>query len=285
MKEKIIFGIAYLFHKRTVIYCFILLFWLYMIISSITSYLITKQLTIKNLDENKTKLIQIKEKELKPLEDKAKKLTQEFNTVKLEIIPIEWCINKLKKSLWTTEDISCEPNSFIPKVGAEEKPQEKTTFNERDKILMERVCKYGKLNWKVSPLCNNWQMFNSLKGISEAHWIWFWIALGITYAESHIWVNYAWWCDVSYNNWWGVKWRIGINWNAIKDQKIPDKNWCWVYKFWSIEDYWQSKMKTLQKYKSCFERKDTIKCISYTYIGDPKVAEQSWINRVALISY
>jgi hypothetical protein len=60
-----------------------------MIISSITSYLITKQLTIKNLDENKTKLIQIKEKELKPLEDKAKKLTQEFNTVKLEIIPIE----------------------------------------------------------------------------------------------------------------------------------------------------------------------------------------------------
>jgi hypothetical protein len=60
-----------------------------MIISSITSYLVTKQLTIKNLNENKQKTLQIKEKELKPLKDKAKKLTQEFNTIKLEIIPIE----------------------------------------------------------------------------------------------------------------------------------------------------------------------------------------------------
>jgi hypothetical protein len=89
MKEKIILTIAYLFNKRPYIYLFILIFSIYMISSIYSKYLLQETLLIKNLDENKQKTLQIKEKELKPLKDKAKKLTQEFNTIKLEIIPIE----------------------------------------------------------------------------------------------------------------------------------------------------------------------------------------------------
>jgi hypothetical protein len=200
------------------------------------------------------------------------------------------------------EDISCE-TSFIPKANADYyKPEiaiftwkiEEIKYNERDKILMERVCKYWKLNWKISPLCNNWQMYNSLKWISEAYNISFPIALGITYAESHIGVNYAWTCNAGYNNLWWIKWRIWQDWKAIKDQEIPN-NWkdynnnkkidiwevCYLYKFGSIEDYWQSKMRTLQKYSTCLKQKLPIKCISQSYLTWNK---QAWVQRVALIA-
>jgi hypothetical protein len=89
MKEKIILTIAYLFNKRPYIYLFILIFSIYMISSIYSKYLLQETLLIKNLDENKQKTLQIKEKELKPLKDKAKKLTQEINALKLEIIPLE----------------------------------------------------------------------------------------------------------------------------------------------------------------------------------------------------
>jgi hypothetical protein len=118
MKDKILLTIAYLISKKTYLYLFIIFFGLYIIISSITNYIVNKQLTISKLDTNKTELIQIKEKELKPLKDKENKLTQEFNALKLEIIPKENCINKLKKSIGTMEDISCE-TSFIPKANAD----------------------------------------------------------------------------------------------------------------------------------------------------------------------
>ncbi len=235
-------------------------------------------------DKAKLEFIKGKEKELAPL----LKLRNETDN---KINPIQTCIDWVKKTLGTKEYYNCN-SSLIPKANADYfKPEiatyawkiEEVKYTERDKILMERVCKYWKLKWKVSPLCNNWLLYSSLKWISEAYWISFSIALGITYAESHIWVNYAGWCNESYNNWWWIKWRIGNDWKAIKDQKIPQNN-CYLYKFGSIEDYWQSKMKTLQKYASCFKQKQTIKCISYSYVGNPKVAEQGWINRVALIA-
>lgn len=152
---------------------------------------------------------------------------------------------------------------------------------------MKRVCEHGRINGKVSPLCGNWTLYESLKGISEANGVPFSIALGITYAESHIGVNYAGTCDASFNNWGGVKWRIGYDGTAIKDQPVPVKyngGSCWLYRFGSVEDYWASKMRTLSKYRSCFSQAKPITCISYKYVGDADVAETSWINRVALIS-
>jgi hypothetical protein len=89
MKDKILLMIAYLISSKPYIYVLIIITLLCFIVFSLTNYLTNRNISILKLDENKTKLIQIKEKELKPLEDKAKKLTQEFNTVKLEIIPIE----------------------------------------------------------------------------------------------------------------------------------------------------------------------------------------------------
>jgi hypothetical protein len=89
MKDKILLMIAYLISSKPYIYILIIITLLCFIVFSLTNYLTNRNISILKLDENKTKLIQIKEKELKPLEDKAKKLTQEFNTVKLEIIPIE----------------------------------------------------------------------------------------------------------------------------------------------------------------------------------------------------
>lgn len=139
MKEKIILTIAYLFNKRLYIYLFILIFSIYMISSIYSKYLLQETLLIKNLDENKQKTLQIKEKELKPLKDKANKLTQEINALKLEIIPLEWCISKIKSSLWTKEDVSCEFNSFIPKVKADEKIEESKLLTPNELFYTTKV--------------------------------------------------------------------------------------------------------------------------------------------------
>lgn len=286
LKDKIIFMIWYLISKKTLIYSAIVLIALIMWYIWTNNY-ITYKITVAEHDRKVQEFIVSKEKELKPLETQA-------NELKLKIQPLKSCIEGVKKTLGTTEIFNCNKvTSIIPKANADEyntwliintpiaKLEDKLL--DRDWILMKRICQYWKLNWKVSPLCNNWQLYDSMKWISEAYKIPFSIALGITFAESHIWVNYAWTCDSTYNNWWWVKWRIWSDWKAIKDQIIP-QNWCWVYKFGSVEDYWQSKMRTLQKYKSCFSKDKPITCISYAYVWNANVAEQSWISRVALIS-
>lgn len=277
--------ITYLFYNRTFTYISIFLLTgsmiTYTVMQNYIQNQIKERIQIENLNKNKQKLIDSKILQLKPLETKLEEL-------KLKIDPLKSCISKLKNSFNTLQDEKCEEKSIISKASAEiievNLPQETNTWQTRDQTLMDRVCKYGKLNWKVSPLCNNWQLYNSMKWISEAYNVPFSIALGITYAESHIWVNYAWWCNAGYNNWGGVKWRIWQDWKAIKDQVIP-QNWCWVYRFGSVEDYWQSKMRTLQKYNSCFSKGKPITCISYAYVWNANEAEQSWISRVSLISY
>ncbi len=145
---------------------------------------------------------------------------------------------------------------------------------------MSRICQKG------SPMCNDWKLYNTAKNIFEARWVPFWIALGIMNAESTLGKNYASWCDASYNNWWGIKWRILDDGTSVKDQSIPDKNGCWVYRFDSLEDYFKSKANTLGiGYKECFKRSKPITCIAYPYVWDPNVAEPSWIQNVASISY
>jgi len=145
---------------------------------------------------------------------------------------------------------------------------------------MDNICKVN-IRGQKSPLCNNRNLYNSWKEIFEKKWLSRKIAIGIMYAESHIGANYAGTCNVSWNNWWGIKWRKTDDWKSIKDQKIP--NWwnCWLYKFDSVEDYFNSKANTLLTYKSCMNRwsnYDILHCISYTYAWNPKVAESSWIR-------
>lgn len=151
----------------------------------------------------------------------------------------------------------------------------------------------SKLMWIVcrqwSPMCDDWDMYHRAKEIFEARWVDFWIALWIMNAESTLGKNYARWCDASYHNWGGIKWRLLDDWTRVKDQPIPDSNGCWMYKFDSMEDYFQSKANTLWLwYKTCFthnqEIYSKIKCISYAYVWDRNVAEQSWINNVFAIA-
>ena len=157
-----------------------------------------------------------------------------------------------------------------------------TTHSDRDIILMDRICTTA---WGRSPMCNNWSMYYSGKQIFEDAGVPRGIALWIMNAESNIWVNYAWTCDYSWNNWGGIKYRKNSDGSVTKDQAIPN-NWCRLYKFDTIDDYFRSKANTLGIwYKACFDgRSQPIRCISYAYVGSPNVAEQSWINNVSKIA-
>lgn len=62
------------------------------------------------------------------------------------------------------------------------------------------------------------------------------------------------------------------------NRKKPDKNGCWLYRFTSVEQATESLVNTLAiGYKGCDHK---VSCIAYAFVGDPNVAEPSWINRV-----
>jgi len=144
-----------------------------------------------------------------------------------------------------------------------------------------------------SPLCNE-ENFNMARSIAyKKALIWgiedreefFRVWLGIMNSESTVWTNYAWTCDASYNNFWGIKWRILDTWEAVRDQKIPQgkDNKCWLYKFNSQEDYFGSKYNSLGKwYGKCFKKDDPVHCISWYYVWTPY--SPSWIKNVKSIS-
>lgn len=157
-------------------------------------------------------------------------------------------------------------------------------ITDRDKLLMSRVCKYGKINDKISPLCNNRDMYMSGKKIFSDRNVPRDIAIWVMYAESHIWINYAGSCDESWNNRGGIKYRILDDGSRERDQPIPNWNWCRLYKFKSLDDYFISKANTFTKYSWCFNKDKPITCMAYNYVGNPKVAEQSRIYRVSLIA-
>ena len=159
-----------------------------------------------------------------------------------------------------------------------------------DELLMNRVCARWVLNWMVSPLCWNRDLFRISKEEFESKWVPHEIALGIMLAESHIWINYAGTCNQSWNNWWWIKWKLtDIGWR-VKDQIIPNNWnnqpwWCWLYKFDSLQEYFRSKANTLSIwYGECFKRDNPITCISRNYVWRSDVAEKSRINNVQLIA-
>lgn len=152
--------------------------------------------------------------------------------------------------------------------------------------LQNLVCDYQ----KNSPLCTEDWLIEKLYILTEERLPWknfFPILLGITNAESSLWLNFAkdrvWWTCVWRNNWWWVKWRKTDTWESVKDQKIPDQYGCYLYKFDSIEDYWISKVNTIRYwYKGCVDSKTPVRCLSYAYVWDWNVAEESWIRNVSI---
>lgn len=152
--------------------------------------------------------------------------------------------------------------------------------------LYQDVCKQ-QIN---SPLCKDRALFDRLYHITEERLPWknfYPILLGITNAESSLGLNFAkdntWGTCAGRNNWGGIKWKINDDWSRQRDQKIPDKYGCYLYKFNSIEEYWISKVNTVRFwYKWCVDHNTPIRCMSYSYVGDRNVAEESWIKNTSI---
>jgi hypothetical protein len=162
--------------------------------------------------------------------------------------------------------------------------------------LHKKVCE-KQIN---SPLCKDKELFLRLYRLTEERLPnkqFFPILIGITNAESSLWLNFArdrvggtcaW-----RNNWGWVKWKINddmtrefsnngkFGYNYSK-QKPTDDYGCWLYPFDSIEEYWISKVNTFRfYYKGCIDHKTPVWCISWPYVGRREVHEQSWINNVS----
>jgi len=140
-----------------------------------------------------------------------------------------------------------------------------------------------------SPICDR-ATFDRLYKITEERLPWknfFPILLGITNAESSLGTAYAknnkgWFCTW-YNNLGWIKWKKTDDGKSVRDQKIPDTNGCYLYKFDSIDDYWISKVNTIRYgYKGCVNSTTPIKCMSYAYVGDRNVSEASWVRNVSI---
>lgn len=141
-----------------------------------------------------------------------------------------------------------------------------------------------------SPLCKDRALFDRLYHITEERLPgkqFFPILLGITNAESSLGLAYSkdnvWGTCYGRNNWWWIKWKINDDWSRQKDQPIPDKYWCYLYQFDSIDSYWISKVNTFRfYYKWCIDHKTPIWCISWPYVGKREVHEQSWIDNTSI---
>lgn len=154
------------------------------------------------------------------------------------------------------------------------------------------ICEYWKIHWRVSPLCNNRELYENLKTISTNKWVDFWLMVWITYAESHIWINRSphQWCSAS-NNWSGKKrekYDDGTNsikfwqqYHTLQPELKGKLSWCWLYAFDNVEHYWNSFANTLYYWyisKNCY----TPECISRRYVGWWWWIKSSRVNRVRL---
>lgn len=172
----------------------------------------------------------------------------------------------------------------------------------KDEVIMENICSAA----PNSPLCGKWELYARLKDITltrlpEAKYGRMWeILLGISFAESHLGQNMA--KDnvggrcFGRNNLGGTKYQInddnsrshsrqlnGFNYGAKYTSRYEDQYGCNLYPFQSYEEYWETKVNGMRYgYPSCIVGHPTpITCISYRYVGNPRVAEPNWIRNVA----
>jgi hypothetical protein len=148
----------------------------------------------------------------------------------------------------------------------------KTTIS--DEELMSMICDKWQIHWRVTPLCNNRELYHNLKNISNTVWVPFGLMLGITRHESHIWTNFApsYECSKS-NNWAGIKWDYQRN----KDWQ----EWCWLHKFETVEAFWYSFARSL-KHGYIDKWCDTAECVARRRVRwDGKLdGKHNWINSV-----
>jgi len=161
-------------------------------------------------------------------------------------------------------------------VVGENKPIKMFTISDEDWDLMNKICKYWKINWKVSPLCNNRELFYKIKDISKRYEVNHWMLIWITMSESHIGANYSSSKCSWYNNW---SWIKREKWWPKK--KYPDENGCRLYKFESLEEYFEEFAKIIKEWYIDRGAK-TPEEISKSYVKNDWVIKHSWSNRVNL---
>lgn len=140
---------------------------------------------------------------------------------------------------------------------------------------MALICKYWQIHWRITPLCNDWDLFNELKTISHSVWVDFDLQVGMAYAESHIGTNFAPQHCSTTNNWAGIK----NNYERERNYK----EWCWLHQYDNIQWFWLDFAKII---KRGYIDKDcrTAECISRWRVRWDGTLDwkQSWINRVNL---
>ena len=137
-----------------------------------------------------------------------------------------------------------------------------------------------------SPLCFDFDLLDKIKVIAYDRDIDWKLLIWITYAESHIGMNFAphYWCEKS-NNWAWLKWAKRDDWSISEkyDKQYTglegELRWylsgCYLYAFDTTEDFFISLANTISLwYKSC---KWEPECIVKSYVW--KYSE-NWVNNV-----
>jgi len=145
--------------------------------------------------------------------------------------------------------------------------------------LHSEICK----KVKESPLCDDIELLRRIDSIGREKGVPTRLLIGISYSESHIGVNFNKEACRATNNWAWIKGKKHDTGKVVwytKTKGKPDKDGCWLYRFKSVEEWFYSLANTISMwYKGC--NNDT-KCLSYSYVGNPDVAEQSWIDHVSI---
>ena len=211
-------------------------------------------------------------------EENRKTQEETYKAWKAQDADLERQINQDKEKLKALEVLTGEKSSFlefVPKASAQEIFS--VTENSEEQIENQNLMKIHEKICAIQPkslLCLDFALLQRLEKITadripdNPHI--FPILLGITNSESSLGTNYAPHAGcANYNNLGGVKWRKNDDGTSIKDQSIPQPDGCWLYRFDSLEDYWQSKVNTIRYgYAGCLANNPTttLQCISRWYV-------------------
>ena len=151
-------------------------------------------------------------------------------------------------------------------------------MTKQDKQLVrdinDKVCR---LRW-TSPLCWDYDQLKYIVKISNEHELDPNVLIGISYAESWIWTNFAPTQDCSrMNNRGWIKAKKKDDWTTEK-YKLP-YSWCRLYPFKDMNAYWDSLANTIRLWYVdawC----DNLSCLSAYYVGKPWQPKSSWIVRI-----
>ena len=228
-------------------------------------------------------------------EENRKAQEETYRAWKTQDAELESQINSDKEKLKAIEVLTGEKSSFlefVPKASAQEIFSVSENFSEENseksnlKKIHEKICAIQ----PKSPLCTDFSLLQRLEKITadripDNQHI-FPILLGITNSESSLGTNYAPHTGCSqYNNLGGVKWRKNDDGSTQKDQKIPQSDGCWLYRFDSLEDYWKSKVNTIRYgYAGCLADNPTttLQCISRWYVRGNGIVKPDWVRNASV---